>query len=72
VRLLSKESQKQKVTCEASFTGAQEWGFTIPQFARFYGRKFKIAEEKMCERLWGDSFFIPSEKAWKSVAGHTF
>eukprot|EP00802_Teleaulax_amphioxeia_P003716 Tamp_03719.p1 GENE.Tamp_03719~~Tamp_03719.p1 ORF type:complete len:624 (+),score=142.25 Tamp_03719:66-1874(+) len=48
--------------------GAHEWGFTIPQFARFYGRKFKIAEEKMCERLWGDSFFIPSEKAWKRVA----
>ena len=22
----------------------------------------------MCERLWGDSFFIPSEKAWKRVA----
>ena len=22
----------------------------------------------MCDRLWGDYFFIPSEKVWKRVA----
>ena len=48
--------------------GSHEWGFTLPQFARLYSKKFKIAEEKMCERLWGDSFFIPSEKQWKRAA----
>ena len=45
--------------------GAHQWGFTLPQFARFYSRKFKISEEKMCDRLWGDYYFVPVDKQWK-------
>jgi len=52
--------------------GSHEWGFTLPQFARFYSKKFKIPEEKMCERLWGDYFFIPKEKQWKRSADPQF
>ena len=52
--------------------GLHQWGFTLPQFAQFYSKKFKIPVEKMCERLWGDYFFIPSEKQWKRVADPQF
>ena len=52
--------------------GSHHWGFTLPQFARFYSKKFKIPEDKMCERLWGDYFFIPKEKQWKRSADSQF
>ena len=46
----------------------QAWGFTLAQFARIYGRKFGVPEDKMLQRLWGDNYFLPSEKKW-TMAG---
>lgn len=48
--------------------GLHGWGFTLPQFGRLYAKKFGIAEERMCERLWGDHFFIPVERRWAKLA----
>jgi elongation factor 2 len=44
--------------------GLHGWAFTLPQFARMYAKKFGVAEEKMCERLWGDNYFSPETKKW--------
>lgn len=44
--------------------GLHGWAFTLPQFARMYAKKFGVAEEKMCERLWGDNYFNAAEKKW--------
>jgi len=48
--------------------GGHAWGFTLAQFARIYGRKFGVPEDKMLQRLWGDNYFLPFEKKW-TMAG---
>ena len=35
-------------------------------FARVYSEKFGIDEEKMMNKLWGDNFFDPKNKKWRS------
>jgi elongation factor 2 len=45
-------------------SGLQAWAFSISRFARMYAAKFGVDEAKMCERLWGDSFFDAKNKKW--------
>jgi len=45
-------------------SGLQAWAFSVPKFARMYASKFGVEEKKMCERLWGDSFFDAKNKKW--------
>ena len=42
----------------------QAWAFTLKQFAEMYAEKFKIKEEKLMQRLWGDNFYDTKEKTW--------
>eukprot|EP00008_Paramoeba_atlantica_P004122 CAMPEP_0201476162 /NCGR_PEP_ID=MMETSP0151_2-20130828/1436_1 /ASSEMBLY_ACC=CAM_ASM_000257 /TAXON_ID=200890 /ORGANISM="Paramoeba atlantica, Strain 621/1 / CCAP 1560/9" /LENGTH=831 /DNA_ID=CAMNT_0047856453 /DNA_START=97 /DNA_END=2592 /DNA_ORIENTATION=- len=51
-------------------SGLMSWAFTLPQFAKMYATKFGVPEEKMVERLWGDTFFDAKNKCWvKSAEG---
>ena len=45
-------------------SGLHGWAFTLKDFAKMYCKKFKIEEPKMMKRLWGDNFYIESEKKW--------
>ncbi|KAL4227326.1 Elongation factor 2 [Mactra antiquata] len=45
-------------------SGLHGWAFTLKDFAKMYCSKFKIEEEKMMKRLWGDNFFNEKEKKW--------
>lgn len=45
-------------------SGLQGWAFSVTRFARMYAAKFGADEAKMCERLWGDSFFDAKNKKW--------
>lgn len=45
-------------------SGLQAWAFSVTRFARMYASKFGVDESKMCERLWGDSFFDGKNKKW--------
>merc|ERR1719356_694643 len=41
-------------------SGLHQWAFTLKKFAKTYGAKFGIAEDKMMSKLWGDWYFDPS------------
>ena len=45
-------------------SGLQAWAFSLARFAKMYASKFGADEAKMCERLWGDSFFDAKNKKW--------
>lgn len=45
-------------------SGLHGWAFTLKQFCDMYKEKFKISEEKLMKRLWGDTFFNPETKKW--------
>jgi elongation factor 2 len=45
-------------------SGLQAWAFSVSRFARMYASKFNTDEQKMCQRLWGDSFFDAKGKKW--------
>lgn len=47
-------------------SGLHQWAFTLKKFARTYGAKFGIAEEKMQAKLWGDWYFDAKRKVWTS------
>lgn len=44
--------------------GKDGWGFSIPRFAKLYAEKFKLDEEKLRQKLWGDNYFDPETKKW--------
>lgn len=48
-------------------SGLHGWGFTLKQFAKRYSKKFGVDQDKMMERLWGDSFFNPKTKKWSKT-----
>eukprot|EP00978_Attheya_sp_CCMP212_P033485 scaffold135240_cov62-Attheya_sp.AAC.2 len=45
-------------------SGLHQWAFTLKRFAKTYGAKFGVAEEKMAEKLWGDWYYDPKGKKW--------
>ncbi|TNV83518.1 hypothetical protein FGO68_gene7440 [Halteria grandinella] len=42
------------------------WAFSITNFGRIYSQKFKIDQAKMMQKLWGENYFDPSTKRWKT------
>merc|ERR1719329_267975 len=47
-------------------SGLHQWAFTLKKFARTYGAKFGVDENKMMDKLWGDWYFDASRKVWTS------
>jgi elongation factor 2 len=47
-------------------SGKECWAFTLLRFARLYAKKFKVDQEKMMEKLWGDNYFDAESKKWKN------
>lgn len=45
-------------------SGLQGWAFSVTRFAKIYAARFGVDEAKMCERLWGDSFYDGKNKKW--------
>jgi len=45
-------------------SGLHQWAFTLKRFARTYGAKFGVPEEKMMQKLWGDWYFDAPRKVW--------
>jgi elongation factor 2 len=45
-------------------SGLHQWAFTLKRFAKTYGAKFGVPEEKMMSKLWGDWYFDSSRKVW--------
>jgi len=45
-------------------SGLHQWAFTLKKFARTYGAKFGVPEEKMMQKLWGDWYFDAERKVW--------
>jgi len=43
------------------------WGFTLTQFARVYAQKFKLSQEVMIEKLWGENYLDKKNKLWRTV-----
>jgi elongation factor 2 len=42
------------------------WAFTLTRFARIYSEKFKIDNDKMVAKLWGDNYYDQKAKKFKS------
>jgi elongation factor 2 len=49
-------------------SGLHGWAFTLTRFARMYAKKFGVDEERMMNRLWGDTFFDAKAKKWTKSA----
>jgi elongation factor 2 len=47
-------------------SGLHQWAFTLKKFARTYGAKFNVPEEKMMNKLWGDWYYDAARKVWTS------
>ena len=45
-------------------SGLHQWAFTLKKFAKTYGAKFGVDEEKMMTKLWGDWYFDAGRKVW--------
>ena len=53
--------------CIVAFSaGLHGWAFTLTKFSKMYASKFGVDEGKMMERMWGENFFDPTTKKWKS------
>ena len=47
-------------------SGLHQWAFTLKTFAKTYGGKFNVPEDKMMQKLWGDWYFDGGRKVWTS------
>merc|ERR1711963_75924 len=45
-------------------SGLHGWAFTLKDFAKMYVSKFKIEENALMKRLWGNQFYHAKEKKW--------
>lgn len=48
-------------------SGLHQWAFTLKRFAKTYGAKFNVPEEKMMGKLWGDWYFDSSRSVWTTA-----
>ncbi|KAK7494549.1 hypothetical protein BaRGS_00014202 [Batillaria attramentaria] len=48
-------------------SGLHGWAFGLRNFARRYSAKFKVPEDKLMKRLWGNSFYDPKTRKWSQV-----
>lgn len=46
--------------------GKDQWAFTLTTFAKIFSKKYGIPQEKMIKKLWGDNYFDPETKKWKT------
>jgi len=49
-------------------SGLHGWAFTLKDFAKLYSSKFKMPEDKLMKKIWGDNFYHPKEKKWVKEA----
>jgi elongation factor 2 len=49
-------------------SGLHGWGFTLSKFADMYATKFGVAKERMVKKLWGDNYYDPKSKKWKTTS----
>jgi len=49
-------------------SGLHGWAFTLKDFAKLYSSKFKMPEDKLMKRLWGDQFYHAKDKKWLKEA----
>jgi elongation factor 2 len=47
-------------------SGKFSWCVSLTYFARLYSKKFKINEETMREKLWGENYFNLKTRTWKT------
>jgi elongation factor 2 len=47
-------------------SGKDGWGFTLKKFADIYGEKFGIDPDKLMRKFWGDNFYDPKNKVWRT------
>jgi elongation factor 2 len=45
-------------------SGLHQWAFTLKRFAKTYGAKFNVPEDKMMTKLWGDWYFDGERSVW--------
>lgn len=48
-------------------SGLHGWGFTLSKFADMYATKFGVAKDRMVKKLWGDNYYDPKSKKWKTT-----
>jgi elongation factor 2 len=48
-------------------SGLHQWAFTLKRFAKTYGAKFNVPEDKMMAKLWGDWYFDAGRKVWTTA-----
>jgi len=41
------------------------WGFTINDFAKWYGNRFALSPQKMARKLWGNHFYDDTVGEWR-------
>lgn len=55
--------------------GKDCWAFTLKTFARCYAKKFKIKEDVLMSKFWGDNYYDEKTKKWttedKDASGKT-
>jgi len=49
-------------------SGLHGWGFTLSKFADMYATKFGVAKDRMVKKLWGDNYYDPKSKKWKTTS----
>ena len=47
-------------------SGKDAWGFTLKRFATIYSKKFKIPYDKMMSKLWGENYYDPKKRLWRT------
>jgi len=45
-------------------SGLHGWAFTVTFFARVLAEKFKVEQEILMKKLWGDNFYDAKGKKW--------
>ena len=43
------------------------WAFTLTGFAKYYSQKFKISQDLLKKKLWGDNFYNPTTKKFQTT-----
>lgn len=43
------------------------WAFTLTSFAKYYSQKFKISQDLLKNKLWGDNYYNPVTKRFQDT-----
>ena len=47
-------------------SGKECWGFTLKRIAEMYSKRFGIEPAKLESKFWGDNFYDPKKKVWRT------